>query len=464
LKKDTGKHRFEMKDYEYFFGGGYYHDEPSRTSVSIKRDALQNKLTNIGFTQNLSRDFDMPAEFRIPTSHWRAFCRASDFSDMLNEMLEELNMREPSQPIDTKVALDVFEFPDFVRDLILDFIFPMLPGLLAEELFQQRHRWKTHNEMFSDHMKISQSRNGKLYNMEPEDDSVFFVPRGKFQSFEDYWTGLTRHHQHSFMASIILAEDDIMKLHSFNYIYRDWTIDRFRIGFFEIIGIYDKRFYDPRFYDPFNKLKSEDYRNIIYEKIPVIYDAYRPWTNYIHGITPQPYQPAQWKEYLDRKFRKKRGTAKKPRIPNIIGTPLKIHFTSGPTLREAIHQDVSKDVKSMISEIVKPIISCLQASSKSWTNQLFADLVHDFVINGNRKAMWIGGLDGKGFSLEEDRVTCPLEKVCVKAPELDPIKTSRKIKWQRTKEDSQRKRRQKYQKDRKFRQKRVHLKVQASRL
>ena len=146
------------------------------------------------------------------------------------------------------------------------------------------------------------------------------------------------------------------------------------------------------------------------------------------------YQPAQWKEYLDKKFRKKRGTSKKPRIPNIIGTPLKIHFTSGPTIREAIHQDVSKDVKSLISEIVKPIISCLQASSKSWTNQLFADLV----LNGN-----LEGLDDEGFSLEEDRATCPLEKVCLKAPELDPIKTSRKIKWQRTKEDSQRKRRQK---------------------
>lgn len=450
-----------MKDYEYFFGGGYYNDEPSRTSVLVKRDDLQHKLMNIGFTQNLSRDFDMPAEFKIPNSHWRAFCRASDFSDMLSEMLEELNVPEPSQLIDTKAALDVFEFPNFVRDLILDFIFQVLPGLLAEELFQQRHLWKQNNEMFSDVMKISQSRNGEFYNMEPEDDSDLII-RGKFQSFEDFWTILSTHCQHSFMASIILAENDIMKLHDFNHFYRDWTIDRFRIGFFEIIGIYHK--HTNAWYDPCHRMKVEDYRNITYEKIPVIYDTYRPWTNYFRGITPQPYQPAQWKEYLDKKFRKKRGTSKKPRIPNIIGTPLKIHFTSGPTIREAIHQDVSKDVKFMISEIVKPIISCLQASSKSWTNQLFADLVNDLVINGNRKAMWIGGLDGKGFSLEEDRVTCPLEKVCIEAPELDPIKTSRKIKWQRTKEDSQRKRRQKYQKDRKFRQKRVHLKVQASRL
>jgi len=335
-----------------------------------------------------------------------------------------------------------------VRDLILDFTFPVLPGVMAEELFQQRHRWKTHKEMFSDVMKISQSWNGEFYNMEPEDDSDLIV-RGRLQSFEDYWTKLSRHCQHSFMAAIILAGDDIMHCTEF---YRDWTIDRFRIGFFEIIGICDKR--TNKFDDFSNKLKSEEYRNITYEKIPVIYDTYSP-PNYCGPIFAQPYQPAQWKEYLDKKFRKKRGTSKKPRIPNIIGTPLKIHFTSGPTMREAIHQDVSKDVKSLISEIVKPIISCLQASSKSWTNQLFADLV----LNGD-----LEGLDDEGFSLEEDRATCPLEKVCVKAPELDPIKTSRKIKWQRTKEDSQRKRRQKYQKDRKFRQKRVHLKVQASRL
>jgi len=122
-----------------------------------------------------------------------------------------------------------------------------------------------------------------------------------------------------------------------------------------------------------------------------------------------------------------------------------------------------------------------QNNCKSWVGGLFNELGEfggkqwEF-LNGNLRAISNNAFGAEDPLRENDGVTYtyhfpnddwyasyPEELRHTKVPEFDSIKTARKNKWQRTKEDSKRKRRQKFDKESNFRRKRVHAKIQASR-
>jgi len=410
-----------MYTYSRSFYGGHY-DWSTRDPISVKTADLQNTLANIGVTQDFARDFGLPAELSVPTRYWKALHRTADFSNILSGMLEELTAQDLLKPItrsDIKIALNHFQFDPCVRDLILDFTEPMSFAMVAQELFRQRKYWKAHDEVFSyDGMDMK----GPNY-------------QSRFRSINDFWSELEA--SGCLLASIsgVLLQPDCE------------SIDRFRIGFLEVTGI-------------FHKKKSSGCRDITYQKIPVMYDVYKGFGMYynlqqrIHA-----FRPSQWNEYIS-KLNLKKHRHKQQEV--------RLKFTSGPTLREAIHLNVSNDVKHMISDMVKQLVSFLQAGCRLWAGRTIQERLNIFekqvrFING-----WLyeeKGTSRKGDCVDLDRqwgkasLTPDLGKVA-----LDPIKTSRQIKWQRTKENSQRKRRQKYDKDRKFRRKRVHNKVWATKV
>jgi len=432
------------------------YDEDRHAIVSVKTSDVQNKLTNIGFTQDLVRDFGLPTELSIPCNHWTALRCASDFANSMSEILEELRAQEllllnPTSRIDIKSALDLFEFPNYIKDLILDFASPMLPSVMAQELFQQRKRWKNHDKLLS-YVVSCQKRSwfdreyalNVYLNEKYEDSWPNYFKIFPFQSIEDHWIGIRERRLYiRWIAGIFLEE---------NCEY----IDRFRIGFLQITGIINR-----------NQTVREC-ENVSHEKIPVIY-ASSPSTPESHpNENLHVFQPSQWNEYVSKVEMNK---SRNPFFP----PKLRLKFTCGPTLREVIHQDVHNDVKIMVSDMVKKVISILQTSCRFWASTLLASL--EFcgkewrVMNGSLKAFRLDMPEDENVSREITpkgllwfrELSCP-KTSNIGEIDSDPIKAARKIKWQRTKENSQRKRRQKYEKDRKFRRKRVHNKVWATKV
>jgi len=448
------------------------YDEHQHAIVSVKTADVQNKLTNIGFTQDLVRDFGFPTELSIPCNHWTALRCTSDFANSMSEILEELRAQEllllnPTSRIDIKSALDLFEFPTYIKDLILDFTAPMLPSVMAQELFQQRKRWKNHDKLLSyvascewieqeyrgyDYKLKRRFKRGRdryslsIYLNENYDD---YWPNGfrqyTFQSIEDHWLSIreTERYLIQWMAGILLGG---------NCEYTHY-IDRFRIGFLQITGIINKR------------QTVRECENVSYEKIPVIHASIpNPYHN--QWSTFHVFQPSQWNEYIRQVGMKRfRNKSYRPR-------KFKLKFTSGPTLREAIHQDVHNDVKIMVSDMVKEAISFLQLGCRFWASNVLANLKFCGkewrVMHGGLKAFRVDMPEDENASREKDcfglgELSCPGTS-SIGEIDSDPIKAARKIKWQRTKENSQRKRRQKYEKDRKFRRNRVHNKAWATKV
>jgi len=439
----------------------------SGTHVTVKTEDFRKKLASVGFRQDLLHSFDLPVELSIPTAYWTAFCRASDFSIDMGEILEELNAQGISKPlshVDMGKTLDSFDFPTPVIDLILEFYEPMSSGEIAEELFQQRNRWKNHHRTFSnDNYKW-----GSLYGhrvSHPDHNWDYHYNRPSmplarlnmpFDTLKDYWM---KHRCWGSLNETILGEvSDCVQM------------ERYRIGFFEVTGISNM---DEEGYP------AEGYRKINCEKILVLYES-SVESCYIRGHfedawSAQAFQPQQWNEYIS-----KLGLKKVPQVRYRL-QPVRIKFTSGPTIREAIHQNVQNDVKFVISEMAKELISFLQNDCKSWVGGLFNELGEFgekqwLFLNGNLRAMSVNAFGAEDPLRENDGVTYtyhfpnddwywsyPEELTRTMVPEFDSIKTARKNKWQRTKENSKRKRRQKYDKESNFRRKRVHAKIQASR-
>jgi len=407
-----------------------------RDPISVKTADLQNTLANIiGVTQDLARDFDLPPELSVPTKYWKALRHTADFSNILSGMLEELTAQDLLKPIarsDIKIALNHFQFDPYVRDLILDFTEPMSFAMIAEELYRQRKYWKAHDEVFSYDGMIMEGPNHQ-YN--------------RFRSINEFWSWLEASgYLLQSIGGVLLKEDYDWLSRSHGTFSK--SIDRFRIGFLEVTGIFHKR-------------KDSGCRDITYQKIPVMYDVYKEYS-YIYGNLTMihAFRPSQWNEYIS-KLNLKKHRHKQQEV--------RLKFTSGPTLREAIHLNVSNDVKHMISDMVKQLVSFLQAGCRSWAGCLIEELLLNLY---EKEVRFINGwlyekkdTSRKGDCVDLDQqwgkasLTSDLGKVA-----LDPIKTSRQIKWKRTKENSQRKRRQKYDKDRKFRRKRVHNKVWATKV
>jgi len=378
------------------------YDEHQHAIVSVKTADVQNKLTNIGFTQDLVRDFGFPTELSIPCNHWTALRCTSDFANSMSEILEELRAQEllllnPTSRIDIKSALDLFEFPTYIKDLILDFTAPMLPSVMAQELFQQRKRWKNHDKLLSYVAScewIEQEYRGYDYKL-----------KRRFKRGRDRYS-----------LSIYLNEN-----------YDDYWPNGFRQYTFQSI---------------------EDH-----------WLSIRETERYL-------FQPSQWNEYIRQVGMKRfRNKSYRPR-------KFKLKFTSGPTLREAIHQDVHNDVKIMVSDMVKEAISFLQLGCRFWASNVLANLKFCGkewrVMHGGLKAFRVDMPEDENASREKDcfglgELSCPGTS-SIGEIDSDPIKAARKIKWQRTKENSQRKRRQKYEKDRKFRRNRVHNKAWATKV
>jgi len=415
----------------------------SGTHVTVKTEDFRKKLASVGFRQDLLHSFDLPVELSIPTAYWTAFCRASDFSIDMGEILEELNAQGISKPlshVDMGKTLDSFDFPTPVIDLILEFYEPMSPGEIAEELFQQRNLWKAHRRTFSDDYDFNiHSRFGRFSR--------------DMLSCKDYWTKEPRCNFIQ-MGEIILGDASECV-----------QMERYRIGFLEITRISDK---DDALY------LKEGWAEINYEKILVLYDTrvnYDVHWKRRHGElewSAHAFQPPQWNEYIS-----KSGAQRYARIK----------FTSGPTIREAIRQNVQNDVKFVISDMAKELISFLQVNCKLWVGELFSEFDEDDVFLGGKHWLFSnGGLKAMSTNLhgaedplrENDGVTYTYyydwkdpkfnnenPEMYTKVPDFDPIKTARKNKWERTKANSNRKRRRKYEKENNFRRKRVHSKIQA---
>jgi len=418
------------------------------TYISVKKEDFQKKLTNIGF--NL-RDFDLSVELSIPTLFWTAFCRASDFSVDMNKILEEFNAQGVAKPLsryDLAKALDPFEFPTLVMDLIVDFYEPMSSGEIAEELFQQRNRWKNHPRTFSNDNFSLESLFGHRVSHPDHNCGFYARPSMPLTRLNRPWCSLNE---------IILGEaSDCVQM------------ERYRIGFFEVTEISNM---DEEGYP------AEGNRKINCEKILVLYESsgdacYIPVRTHRktkNAWSAQAFQPQQWNEYISRL-----GLKKVPQVRSGL-QPVRIKFTSGPTIREAVHQNVQNDVKFVISDMAKELISFLQNDCKSWVGGLFNELGEFgekqwLFLNGNLRAMSVNAFGAEDPLRENDGVTYtyyfPDDDWSwwgTVVPEFDSIKTARKNKWQRTKENSKRKRRQKYDKESNFRRKRVHVKIQASR-
>lgn len=260
--------------------------------------------------------------------------------------------------------------------------------------------------------------------------------------------------------------------------YSDWLpfdsdcvrLEKYRIGFFEIIGVCDMEegyedIFRKKIRDRGNSIREncgKGYRDIHYEKIFVLYET--DVSDSYHGWFPIAFKPEEWDEYFSKLNLKKLKYGHQP---------VKIKFTSGPTIREAFHQDVQNDVKFLIGNMAKELISLLQADLNWWVKNLFDDLDID-----GKWWRWTNG----GHTIiplkkrrplvlvercKDDYVPYEIEKMHANAAYCDPMKTARKIKWKRTKENSrsQRKRRRKCAKEskfsRKFRQNRLHARIQA---
>eukprot|EP00493_Phyllostaurus_siculus_P026480 UN26825 len=187
----------------------------------------------------------------------------------MNRILEELNAQGVAKPLsgyDLAKALDLFEFPTPVIDLIVDFYEPMSYGEIAEELFQQRNRWKNHPRTFSnDNYKLVESlnfhrgtyRNG--YRVSHPDhnwgrDARPSMPlvrlNTQFDTFKDYWM---KYRPWGSLNEIILGEaSDCVQM------------ERYRIGFFEVTGISNM---------DEEGFVAEGYRKINCEKILVLYES-----------------------------------------------------------------------------------------------------------------------------------------------------------------------------------------------
>lgn len=225
------------------------------------------------------------------------------------------------------------------------------------------------------------------------------------------------------------------------------ALDRFCIGFLEVTGQIIRKIWSPSPID-----------DISYEKILVIYDSRET-----HA-----FQPSNWSEYVS-KLDLKKSRRHRPQ-------EMRIKFTSGPTIREAIHQNVSNDVKVMISDMVQEVISFLQAGCRFWGGLLMESFLTNHYghfygkevnfINGwlyeDKSAFLDKDLVGLGQLWDEALIKSDVGKIVIDF--ADPIKMARQIKWRRTKENPKRKRRQKYDKERKFRRKRVHNKVWATKI
>lgn len=446
------------------YRAGFHYDSWDR-AISVKAAALQRTFANIGFTQDLVRDFGLPTEFKVTIKHWKALHLAADLSITLNEFLEELKAQDLLTPVsrsDIKIALDHFELDPYIRDTILDFTEPISSGMMALELYQQRRQWKFYDEMLT-YDGICSKVDGRFYPVPysrpkrgaPKKDSkrypVFYdlelkhagsSRKSRFQPIKDF--GLPRSDILFYKMASILQDND-----------RD-ALDRFCIGFLEVTGQIIRKKFSPSPID-----------DISYEKILVIYDSRETRAGIFTFPKLQVFQPSNWSEYVSKlDLKRKRNNPREMRIK----------FTTGPTIREAIYQNVSNDVKVLIGEMVQEVISFLQAGCRFWGGILIESfLTHHYGHYYGREVNFINGwlYEDKSAFLEKDRVGLGQlwNEALIKSDVgkivtdfADPVKMARQIKWRRTKENPKRKRRQKYDKERKFRRKRVHNKIWAMKI